>query len=481
MKKYLFFALIAITALLTACTDDDSFSASSSNVLTFSTDSVKLDTVFSRVPTATKTFWVYNKSGDGIRCSTIKLQNGNQTGFRVNVDGSYLGEAQGFQVNNIEIRKNDSIRVFVELTSPSNNQELPQEVKDDLVFVLESGVQQKVVLNAFTWDAEIMENNVVTKDSTINSTKPIIIRGGLTVAENATLTIAAGTSMYFHGDSGMDVYGSLVIDGTADKRVVMRGDRIDRMFDYLPYDNVSGQWKGIHIYSTSNANYIRYADIHSTFDALICDTTLVEIDNTIIHNCQGYGFLAYNSVIMARNSQFTNTLNDCVAVYGGEAHFIQCTMAQFYPFDYNRGVALRFSNFKDDKDYPLTMMSCINTLITGYADDEILGTSREDSDTPYLYYFDHCIIRTPVMDEDPVHLIENIYEQPEDTVSGGVKHFALIDTNNLVYDFQLSEKSSAIDKGTPTLFSIDLLGRKRDDTPDIGCYEFFKPAEEQKE
>lgn len=87
---------LLLLAMLFSCSDDDSFTVSPSNRLTFSLDTVSLDTVFSQVPTVTKTFWVYNKSGDGIRCSTIRLEKGNQTGFRVNVDGSYLGASEGF-------------------------------------------------------------------------------------------------------------------------------------------------------------------------------------------------------------------------------------------------------------------------------------------------------------------------------------------------------------------------------------------------
>ena len=75
-------AIVAL-ALLAACSDDDSFTPSASRSLTFSVDTVKLDTVFSNVPTVTRSFWVYNKSGEGIRLSDVRLEKGNQTGFRM--------------------------------------------------------------------------------------------------------------------------------------------------------------------------------------------------------------------------------------------------------------------------------------------------------------------------------------------------------------------------------------------------------------
>ncbi len=82
---YKILASIALAMMLFACTDDDSFTTSPDYQLSFSTDTLKLDTTFSNVPTAAKSFWIYNYSGDGIRCSNIRLERGNQSGFRVNI------------------------------------------------------------------------------------------------------------------------------------------------------------------------------------------------------------------------------------------------------------------------------------------------------------------------------------------------------------------------------------------------------------
>ena len=180
---YVLLLMAMMAFVMSSCSDDDDFTMSPGNLLTFSQDTVSLDTIFSRVPTATKTFWVYNKSGNGIRCTNIRLEKGNQTGFRVNVDGSYLGASDGFMVNDIEVRNRDSIRVFVELTSPANNKDVSTLLTENLIFNLESGAQQKVCLQAFTWDADMYDNMIVSEDKTIESTKPIIIYGGITVAK----------------------------------------------------------------------------------------------------------------------------------------------------------------------------------------------------------------------------------------------------------------------------------------------------------
>ena len=97
--RNLIFTALAALLLLAACSDDDSFTTSTSRLLTFSTDTVRLDTVFSNVPSPRRDMWVYNRSGEGIRLSDIRLEKGNQTGFRVNVDGTYLGASQGYHTN----------------------------------------------------------------------------------------------------------------------------------------------------------------------------------------------------------------------------------------------------------------------------------------------------------------------------------------------------------------------------------------------
>lgn len=218
--KRIFYVFITLI-LFVACTDDDNFSMSNGLRLSFTTDTVYMDTVFSRTPSSTYAFWVHNDNNEGIRLSSVHLNRRNQTGFRVNVDGSYLDNTLGSQINNLEVRRNDSILVFVELTSSETSQKDPALIEDDLVFTLESGVQQKVNLRAWSWDAVKYDQLFVTKDTVIESASPIIIYKGLNIQEGVTLTIRH-TTLYFHDQAGIEVYGNLVADSC-----VMRGDRLE--------------------------------------------------------------------------------------------------------------------------------------------------------------------------------------------------------------------------------------------------------------
>ncbi len=481
MKIYKYIILVAVVLMgITACSDEN-FSSSPSLKLTFSTDTISFDTIFSKVPSSTRTMWVYNKSGNGLRCNNIRLLNGNQTGYRVNVDGIYLSSSTGYMTQNVEIRNNDSIRVFVELTSPQNGLLEPRRLQDKLLFTLESGNVQEVLLDAYSWDAEEVNNLVVSENTVLESKSPLLVNGMIKVEKGAVLTIEAGQTIYFNSNAGIEVAGTLILKGTPEKNVTLRGARLDNMFDYLPYDLVSGQWKGIHFLETSYDNKIEYADIHSTMDAIVCDSsdiskTKLDIENSIIHNCQGYGVKSIYSSININNSQITNTQKDCVAIFGGNANVANSTLAQFYPFDSKRGAALRFANILNKKSLPLHSMQCVNSIVTGYAEDVLKGEYDKTENT-FNYMFTNCILRTPeIKDEETAkYFVDIIWENVEDTVSGGEKNFKLVDINTQHYDFHLSERSKAIDASNVSFATKkDRDGNPRDEKPDIGCYEFRK-------
>ena len=490
--------------MMASCADDESFSSSKADLLSFSTDTVKLDTTFSNVPTPTKTMWVYNRTNKGLRCSNIRLEQGNQNGFRVNVDGTYLGQTSGYQTRDVEIRKGDSIRVFVELTSPKQQSNEPQKVEDNLVFTLESGVQQKLALHAVTWDADLKENGVEVKsgEEVVLGEKdeegyqmPIVIYGGIKVAEGGTLRLPAGATIYFHENAGIEVAGKLLIEGTAEEEVTLRGDRIDHMFDYLPYDRTPGQWQGITLKPSSHNNEFSFADIHSAYNGVMIEADenvgeevnenegedvgeqpLVQklsMKNSTIHNCQGYGMSVKYAKVQLENCQISNTLKNCLYVLGSDVEVNNCTFAQFYPFDGNRGSAIGFMA-------PMEKLDVKNSLVTGYADDEVVWTPVDGK--PLNFTFDHCVLRTEEMtsDEYKDKFTKIVYEDVKDEEKKfGENHFRLLDTDNLIYDFRLSKTSAAIGTADPiTALPADRYDKPRDkEKPDVGC---FQHQEEEK-
>ena len=436
--KRIFYFLLILSALI-ACEDDDSFSSAGGLRLTFETDTLKMDTVFSKSASSTYSFWVHNNNTDGLRLSSVRLSKGNQTGFRVNVDGSYLDNSNGSQVNNLEIRRKDSILVFVELTPADVRQLEPRLVEDDLVFTLENGTMQKVCLRAWAWDAERWDHLTLQRDTMITSVHPVIVFGKLTIPRDVTLTLK-NTMLYFHDQAGIDVYGTLVTDSC-----LLRGDRLDRMFSYLPYDRVSGQWDGIHFFESSTRNILTDTEIRNSSDyAILCDSAAydagelrLDLQRCVIHNGEGTGLSCRNANIRLQACQISNMAGECVSIEGGQALIHRCTLAQFYPFDANRGAALLFSNI-----LPLQSLLCDSSIITGYADDAIKGI-QTDTTRLFEYRFMHSLLRmSKVESADSVRFSDIIWESPKDSIQG-TRHFRLIDEENFIYDFHLDSLSTA--------------------------------------
>jgi hypothetical protein len=189
--------------------------------------------------------------------------------------------------------------------------------------------------------------------------------------------------------------------------------------------------------------------------------------NVTVHNCQGAGLSAVNAKITLENCQLTNTLGACLDILGGDFTINHCTLAQFYPFDSSRGPALLFAA---DAQHPLEQLNCMNSIITGYGEDVIMGAQNDS--TTFNYTFAHSILRTPEV-EDTTHFTNILWEEVKDTAAiSGEKLFMLVDIDKQRYDFHLSEKSTAIGKADKaTSLPTDRDGRLRDDEPDAGCFE----------
>ena len=437
MMKRIFYLLIVIVAFA-ACADDESFSTSSGTQLDFPADTIKLDTVFSRTSSSTYSFWVHNRNSKGIRIQSVRLKRGNQAGFRVNVDGIYLDNNNGSQTTDMEIRKNDSILVFVEVTPYETYRPTPESITDQLVFLLENGTEQQVCLQAWAWDAVKCYSPVIEKDSVIESDKPLLIYGDFIVKEGAHLTIRNST-LYFHADAGMEIYGTLLTDNC-----LMRGDRLDRLFSYLPYDRVSGQWQGVRFCESSSNNVLNNTEIRNATDGIVCDQAALDsisyrlkMQQCVVHNSQGNGVWLDNAHVRLENCQLSNAMGDCLTVNGGMVEIVYCTLAQFYPFTGGRGAALRFTNSAS----PLLSLLCEGTILTGYDEDVLLGESDAAAERDFNYSFTNCLLRTPEI-SDNSRFSNIIWEKPDAEIQGK-KHFVKVDEDNLDYDFHLDPLSTA--------------------------------------
>ena len=486
MKRFSFHnimltALLLVVCSLVSCMNDDEFTTDAGALLTFETDTVKFDTVFTSIGSSTKRFKVFNPNEKGVRCRSVALESGGASGFRINVDGH-----SGAMLTDIEVFGNDSIFIFAEVTLTPKDSDLPILVRDRIVFTLENGRQQYLVLEAYGQDIIVLKAEEITTNRGLSGPRPYLIYDSLVVKSGATLTLDAGTTLCFHDKAYLSVHGNVVCNGTQEKPVILRGDRTDRMFANLPYDLLDAQWGGITIQPKSSNNLFRHTDIHGGSYGIVClpSTTSekkLTLDSSIIHNVSGHALKLHNCIVEALNSQITNAGGDCVHLIGGSTNFVHCTIAQFQLWRSTSGTALYFTNKEDEQTCPLEVANFYNCLITGRSNDEIMIGKSDKEDVAWNFLFKNSLINIKMTgnesDDIKARFVDCFNESDlkgEDVVKGE-KNFKERDTYQ--FNFTLSEESNARGIGSSdyvTLCPTDLNGKERPlEKPDAGCYQYI--------
>lgn len=493
LKIWSFTLAIGVVLGITGCRDEQGFSSDPSHRLTFSTDTVAFDTLFTEVSSATHAFLIYNRNKADLRIAHTMLAGGEQSPYRVNIDG-----LSGSSFDNLTLRRGDSMYVFVEVTVDPRGESTTFEVKDSLLFTLESGLIQQVLFTASGQDATVLSGVVIATDTTFTASRPYLIYDSLRVDAGATLRMEPGTKLFFADKVEMQVYGRIEAMGTADSLIVLRGARTDRMFDYLPYDRLAAQWGGITLHESSTDNLFVHCDIHSgTYGlrAIGNDTTTTKLTmhNSQIHNVNEDALQLTQCKATFTNSLFTNAGGHCVNVLGGQMDFVHCTMANFFPWKSERGVAVHIANYVKEKEnslYPLLGVNFINSIITGAKEDELMGTIKEKTDTAdwseYAQYsFRHSLINSwkEAIAPDSLHFAHIVWEHKDSTAYGRT-HFRTIDHDNFIYDFHLDSLSTA--RGIATSEYLDLIPYDKDEQPrtsdaiDAGCYQYVEYVQDEK-
>lgn len=370
--RYSILTLIVLFSLIAVSCIEDGFTTSPSDVLTFSRDTVNFDTVFTDMGTPTARLIVHNKAKKGLLISSIRFRN-PETRFSINVDG-----VSGREFSDVEIRGRDSIYVFIECFIPETQGASPGLVEDELEFIT-NGVAQTVRVEAYGQNVTRLRNVRIEADANLTADQPYVVFDSLTVAPGATLRIEPGAQLLFHDGASLVVQGRLEAIGSVEKKIHMRGDRLDDVLPDVGYDILAGQWKGVRIDKASFDNRMEYVDMRSTAQGLVVDScadlsrTKLTLLNSWLHNSQGSALKSAYSVVNAYGCCFSEAADAVVSLTGGRHEFLQCTFANNYLFSAIRGAIVSLYHVLPDQasenDQPLMSANFANSIIYGLAGD----------------------------------------------------------------------------------------------------------------
>jgi hypothetical protein len=475
--KYIAFFVFTITVLLSACRKKEIIDNNPDLKLEFSNDSIIFDTVFTSLGSATKRLMIYNRSNSKILISSIVVEKGQSSPFRINIDGEPV-----YSAKDIELEGGDSLFVFARVTIDPNNTLNPFIVEDKIDF-LTNGNEQSVKLVAWGQNAHYIvadshtdgfPDYKIVADSleTVRWTSdlPYVIYGYAVIDSYGELIIDAGTKIYFHANSGLWSYseGTLKVMGTLENPVTFGGDRLEPDYADLP-----GQWDRIWLMEGRPGfdHEFHNVIIKNGFIGIQAESFLkatenkVVLDNVIIENMNGMGLFTRFFAVEGKNVVIADCGGYCMALTGGGAYdFKHATLANYWSYSVRNTPALYINNYlidTSDNQVPFNMNFFMgNSIIYGYNQNEFDVDMIGGADSTYL--LDHCNLRSTLNFDN-----ENNYKyifKNEDPL------FVNADSSN----FRLDTLSPAIGKGDPDIASqvpLDIEGNSRLPLPDLGAYQ----------
>jgi len=488
--RALFFFALPLFALLSYCSKER-FTTDPADKLSFSTDTLRFDTVFTELGSATRILKVYNPHDQSIRIGRIFLEKGAQSRFNLNIDG-----ISGDDQRDIEIAPNDSLYVFAEVTiNPDEPPGASPFILDEQLLFETNGNRQAVVLEAWGQNAVYLPSRFGANELTgygcnggewvWDDPRPYVLYG-VVIIDDCTVRIPAGARVYVHGglakevtDSAVIRYndgillftgaGKLLVEGTQDQPIIFEGDRIEPEFDEIP-----GQWTGIWLQAGTSGHRIEHCIVRNSIIGIRVDSAAdLTLKNTQIYNTANSGLIGVHAKIQAENCLFYRNSGYSIQLeYGGEYDFSYCTAAS-YGVD---GEALRLGNAlcldAACQNYAANLLKArfTNCIILGGRADQIALFDRIGDGQLMDYRFEHCITRVrdlikPTASPEFLDRCQPcLFAESNDTV--------FIDPNKNLY--RLDTLASLANKFARPLPGIlrDLDGKLRDlSAPDAGCYE----------
>ncbi|EDM43530.1 hypothetical protein SCB49_00735 [unidentified eubacterium SCB49] len=375
MKYVYALAIFCSLILWSSCRNDFEAEPNTGN-LEFSRDTVYLDTIFTNIGSSTYNLKVYNNSNEDINIPTVGLAKGDNSLYRLNVDG-----LAGKQFEDIRVLAKDSIFIFVETTA--DIQTLPGSdpnflYTDQIVF--DSGANEQEVelvtliqdavflfperfddgttetLNLGTTEEPLLIDGYFLDDDELTFTNelPYVIYGFAAVAPGKTLNILPGARVHFHADSGILVAntGSIKANGAPsvdaelqENQIIFQGDRLEPSFE-----NVPGQWFSIWMTQGSTNNEFSYCTIKNSIVGLLMDSNdgdeTLTLKNVELYNHSNNGLLARTSNVYGENVIINNCgLSSLQLSLGGNYTFNHSTFSNYWTNGFRTTPTVSIDNF----------------------------------------------------------------------------------------------------------------------------------------
>lgn len=399
MKKLLYVIVLSVMPMILLSCEQETFVRDGGEVqLAFSIDTVAFDTVFTTMGTATQKVTVYNRSDDNLILSSVTLEKGRTSRFRLNVDGD-----TSMIAHDVEIEAGDSIFVFVQANINPNDEQSPFLVEDAVSF--SNG--QRLPLTAWGRNAVY---HITPRDSvwlrigneTWTDSLPHVVVGNVLVSEDCTLRLTAGAEVHFATNAMLivDSAARLLVQGTAERPVLLTSLRHDGWYRFLP-----GQWQTVWFYNYSTGNMIDHAMIENATGGLRCyPGAQLTVSNSILRNISDCAIIGQGATVTGNNLLVYDCLAGFTALMGGSYDFRRCTFANYWSYNARKIETIVLSNQMLTSagvvGGALTKADFVDCIIWGTRSPEVLLS--EDERWPFNYRFVHSIVRGGEWDEDPL-------------------------------------------------------------------------------
>lgn len=467
-QRFLFLLGAAVLGFLmtftnSGCKKENLFS---NEALSFSADTVVFDTVFTTVGSSTKRYKIYNPSNNPVNVTSVVLEGGSNSPFRINLDG-----ISGTSFDDFTIPGNDSLFMFVEVTLDPNNQNNPLIIEDRVRF-LTNGEEQFVQLVAWGQDAYFHDREILEDQNVVwPNDKPHVIYGFAAVDSAKTLEIQAGTRIHLHKNALLFVFkGTLNINGgpSEQDKVVFEGDRLEPF-----YEDVKGQYYGIYFQearsSTINNAIIKNgtAGIHVFGDDPNNTDPTLTVTNTEIYNHSSYGIFNYSGgYIWGENLNIhNNNLYALFVLEGADYNFRHCQFLGLGTDGNQPAIAIKNYFTRSDG---ITYIGSVNegeiynSIIHGSGESQIAYDTITDNGAVSINYnYEFNLIRQEETLESDPNFVSNIWNQNP----------SFEDETEMIY--KITAGSPCSDYGSNAYaVPFDIEGTSRNQgSPDLGAYE----------